>query len=114
MGSLTSGIYQAAYEIDVFTADIKLQDDVDLPPSPHHTNYNFSPDQSNPNEMVLPNSVHVYSANNMHCTAFANLVIHHPVWGETEGFVEIPEDEWMEIPLVPDWQSKVPQNRVYR
>ena len=56
----------------------------------------------------------MYSANNMHCTAFANLVIHHPVWGETEGFVEIPEDEWMEIPLVPDWQSKVPQNRVYR
>lgn len=114
MGSLTSRTYQAVYEVDIFTADVKLQDDVDLPPSPHHANYNFSPDPSNLNEKVLPNGVHVYSANDMHCTAFANLVLHHPVWGETEGFVEILEDKWMEIPLVPDWQSKVPWNRVYR
>lgn len=93
MGSLTSRIYQAAYKVDVFTADVELQDNVDLLLSPHHANYNFSPDPSNLNEKILLNDIYVYSANDMHCIAFANLVLHHPVWGETEGFVEILEDK---------------------
>ena len=104
MGLLSDGAYSAAYEVDVFTADMftnkhnisHYQKDVTLTMGTIST------------EHILPNSVHIYSANKEHADAFKSLVTQFPIWGESEGFVNIPEDYWMEIPLIPNWESQVP------
>lgn len=90
---LSSRVYSAAYEVDVFAVDITLQDDVDLPSAPHHPNYNLNLDTNSTKEFVFPNSVHVYTENKEYCNTFTNLVLNHPIWGETEGFVDILEIE---------------------
>ena len=110
MGSLSDGTYSAAYEVDIFTADMftdecnmsHYQKDVTLTMGTTST------------EHILPNSVHIYSANKEHANAFESLVAQFPIWGELEGFVNVPEDDWMEIPLIPNWESQVPWNHVYK
>ena len=104
MGSLSDGAYSAAYEVDVFAADTftdernmsHYQKDVTLTMGTTST------------ERILPNGVHIYSANKEHANAFESLVAQFPIWGELEGFVNVPEDDWMEIPLIPNWESQVP------
>lgn len=39
--------------------------------------------------------------------AYPVISIEHP------GVVDIPEDQWMTIPLVPGWESKLPKSKIY-
>lgn len=56
------------------------------------------------NETLLPYGVTAYGH---HPQAFADIVQRYPQLWEDKGFVKVPEDEWMRIPLRTDWQSKI-------
>lgn len=57
-------------------------------------------------ETRLPNGVMVYGDPQV-TRALSDLVAEFPqVWEDT-GFVNVPKDEWMKIPLKKDWQSRV-------
>lgn len=110
MGTLSDEAYSAAYEVDVFAADTFSDEPVK---DHHHKDVTLTIDP-NHTERILPNGVHVYAANDVHANALETIVQRFPIWGETEGFVNVPEDQWMEIPLIPGWESMVPCNKVYK
>lgn len=110
MGTLLDGAYSTAYEVDVFVADTFLDE---LTKDHHHKDVTLTIDPSS-TECILPNDVHVYTADSTHTDTLEAMVQHFPIWDETEGFVNVPEDQWIEIPLVPGWESMVPHNRVYK
>ena len=110
MGMLSDGTYSAAYEVDVFTADTFTDE---LNTSHHHNDVTLTMDCTS-TEQILLNGVYIYSANDEYTDSFESLIAQFPIWGESEGFVNIPEEDWMEIPLIPNWESQVPQNCVYK
>lgn len=56
------------------------------------------------NETMLPYGVMAYGH---HLQAFADTVQRYPKLWEDKGFVKVPEDESMRIPLRTDWQSQL-------
>jgi hypothetical protein len=65
------------------------------------------------NETILPNGVTVYGDSHA-VETFASVVNEFPeVWKDTGKFADVPESEWMTIPLRSDWEScirpKVPK-----
>ena len=57
-------------------------------------------------ETILDNGVRVYG--NKHAvTLLAELVAKYPSIWESEGFVRIPLEHWIKVPLKPDWEAKV-------
>ncbi len=57
-------------------------------------------------EMQLPNGVMVYG-NPRECQALSDLVDEFPTLWVDQGFVKVPKEEWMKIPLQENWQSKI-------
>ena len=64
-------------------------------------------------ETRLPNGVMVYG--DKHATSsLANLVSEFPSVWKDEGFVKVPQDDWMKITLRDDWQTKLqPKVKIY-
>lgn len=63
-------------------------------------------------ETTLPNGVTIYGSPAV-AADFAEVISKYQVWGERTGFVDIPEDQWMTIPLIDGWESKLPRTKVY-
>ena len=60
-----------------------------------------------PLETVLPNGVTVYGDHDT-CTKLSALVAEFAeIWTDRGGFVDLPEEDWMRIPLRADWESKI-------
>lgn len=57
-------------------------------------------------ETTLDNGVRVYGDKN-EVTLLAQLVAKYPSIWESEGFVQILPERWMEVPLKPGWEAKV-------
>ena len=56
-------------------------------------------------ELVLPNGVTIHRSDA--ADSFAKIVEEFPaIWHDT-GFADLPEENWMRIPLKSDWESKV-------
>ncbi len=59
-------------------------------------------------ETLLPNGVTVHGKRKDPATiALAEVVNAYPTLWEDSGFVDIPQDRWMRIPLKPGWEEKV-------
>ena len=66
-------------------------------------------------ETILPNGVTVYGQG-LALTKLSNVVTNNPkVWEDHGNIAKVPEEEWMDIPLLDDWQEqyKPGQARVY-
>ena len=57
-------------------------------------------------ETILENGVRVYEDKHA-VTLLAQLVAEYPSIWESEGFVQIPPERWMKVPLKPGWEAKV-------
>ena len=57
-------------------------------------------------ETTLENEVRVYGDKHA-VTLLAQLVAEYPSIWESEGFVQIPPERWMKVPLKPGWEEKV-------
>jgi hypothetical protein len=59
---------------------------------------------------LLPNRVTVYSSTNSPDVIELTRVVNEfpKVWNDMGTFVDIPEDQWMKIPLRDDWESWMP------
>ena len=57
-------------------------------------------------ETTLDNGVRVYGDEHA-VTLLAKLVAEYPFIWESEGFVRIPPEHWMKVPLKPGWEAKV-------
>ena len=69
--------------------------------------------ESNPHraQRKMPNGVTIYGND----TKFADLVNKHPeVWKNPGGFTNIPENEWMRVPLLDDWQTRIKSMKLGR
>ena len=68
-------------------------------------------------ETVLSNGVTIFgSTNSLDVQELSKTVNEFPkLWKDTGTFADIPEDEWMKIPLRGDWESRIPTKgaRVY-
>ena len=65
-------------------------------------------------EMKLPNGVTIYG-NDPVAVKLAEVVNRYPeVWENPGGFANVPENEWMRVPLIDDWQSKIKAMRLGR
>ena len=61
-------------------------------------------------DSVLPNGVTIYGNN----PAIESVVKNFPSLWQEGGFADVPENEWMRIPLKSDWEERVPKTaRVY-
>ena len=61
-------------------------------------------------DTVLPNGVTTYG----NIPELAQVVDEFPTIWQEEGFAEVPQNEWMRIPLRSDWENKAPKTaRVY-
>ena len=58
-------------------------------------------------ETVLPNGVTIYGTQGSEAIQELTKVINDfpEVWKDTGTFVDIPQEEWMKIPLRSDWES---------
>ena len=65
-------------------------------------------------ETTLDNGVRVYRDEHA-VTLLSQLVAEYPSIWESEGFVRIPPERWMKVPLKPGWEAKVSaiKSRVY-
>jgi dUTPase len=62
----------------------------------------------------LPNGVTLYAGlDPLQMQRLTDVLMTYDVWGEHPGVVNIPEDRWMTIPLVPGWESKLPKSKIY-
>ena len=68
-------------------------------------------------ETVLPIGVTMYGAQGNEAVEKLTQVVNEfpEVWKDTGTFVDIPQEEWMKIPLRSDWESRIPMKgaRVY-
>ncbi len=65
---------------------------------------------TSPEDVVLPNGVTTYG----NVPELAQVVDEFPTVWKEEGFADLPEQEWMRIPLRSDWEDKAPKTaRVY-
>ena len=65
------------------------------------------PTPANPSMVTtLNNGVRVYGDKHA-VTLLAQLVAEYPSIWESEGFVQIPPERWMKVPLKPGWEAKV-------
>ena len=61
-------------------------------------------------DSVMPNGVTVYQGNEK----IQNVVNQFPSLWEEGGFAEVPQEDWMRIPLKADWEAQAPKTaRVY-
>ena len=58
-------------------------------------------------ETVLPNGVTVYGANEAKAKLSALVTEFAEIWVDRGGFVDLPQEDWMRIPLRADWESKI-------
>ena len=65
-------------------------------------------------ENVLPNGVTIFGERSC-AKALSDVVNAYDVWASegNTGLVKIPQDRWMEIPLVDGWEKLMPKPRVY-
>lgn len=98
MGILSDSAYSAVYEVDVFMADT-FTDELNV--SHYHKDVTLTMDYTS-TEQILLNSIYIYSTNKEHTDAFESLITWFPIWGKSEGFVNVPEEDWIEIPLIPN------------
>jgi hypothetical protein len=62
----------------------------------------------------LPNGVTLYAGlDPLQMQRLTDVLMTYDVWGEHPGVVNIPEDRWMTIPLVPGWESKLLKSKIY-
>ena len=59
-----------------------------------------------PREEKLPSGVTVYG-NDAAREALSGLVEEFPTLWTDDGFVQVPEEEWMKLPLKSDWESRI-------
>ena len=65
-------------------------------------------DLETPAETLLPNGVTMHGpAQGPATVRLAEVVTAYPKLWEDSGFVDIPQDQWMRIPLKPGWEDKV-------
>ena len=103
-------IVDIAYENCFFANAHSVRDAATSPPYSQHlpnpdTSSFFLPSDSSL-ETILSNGVKVYGD----ATAvkqIAELVAEYPTIWESQGFVQIPPERWMTVPLKPGWESKV-------
>lgn len=57
-------------------------------------------------ETVLDNGVNVYG-DAVAVRQIADLILVYPTTWESQGFIQIPHQKWMTVPLKPGWESKV-------
>lgn len=57
-------------------------------------------------EMKLHNGVRVYG-DKYAVILLAQLVAKYPSIGKSEGFVQIPHEYWIKVPLKPEWEAKI-------
>ncbi|KAL1981340.1 hypothetical protein VTN96DRAFT_2781 [Rasamsonia emersonii] len=109
IGTLEDATFTTAYQVSPDAANLARlaaepapfeRPNISVPSAPLHL------------ETKLPNGITVYG-DHITVAALKQVVEAYAIWGENEGFVNIPEDQWMEIPLVEGWESKVPKSRVY-
>jgi hypothetical protein len=67
------------------------------------------------NTTVLPNGITIYGRDPDVIARFRAVIERFNVWGtpETIGQINIPEDQWMEIPLKKGWEDRLPKPRIY-
>ena len=67
----------------------------------------WAPTPTDPSiETTLGNGVRVYGDEHA-VTLLSQLVAEYPSIWESEGFVQIPPERWMKVPLKPGWEAKV-------
>jgi transposase InsO family protein len=75
-----------------------------------------APTPSGP-ELVLPNGVTIYGTPESDTVRKLSAVVDAfpDLWKDSGTFVDLPQDEWMKIPLRTDWESRLPAKgaRVY-
>lgn len=75
---------------------------------------------SNTTEMtrVLSNGVTIYNEPDTLATTLEKVIMQYDVWanedGSNVGVANIPESEWMEIPMRDGWERRLPKPKVYR
>ena len=60
-----------------------------------------------PLETVMPNGVTIYGTGEAFDSLAAVASEFADIWTDRGGFVELPEEDWMRIPLKADWESKI-------
>jgi hypothetical protein len=65
-----------------------------------------------PMESVLPIGITIYGKPDV-SSRFTDIINAYDIWSHL-GVVNLPQDEWMRIPLVNGWETKMPKNQVYR
>ena len=73
---------------------------------PHFADTTTPISDSTPREVCLENGIRVYGSV-ADVKALRALTEQFPTLWEEGGFVDLPEDEWMQLPLRSDWESKV-------
>lgn len=63
-------------------------------------------------ETTLSNRVTIYGSPEV-VSKLTTVVTLYPVWGERTGFVDVPEERWMTIPLIDGWETKLPKSKIY-
>ena len=67
-------------------------------------------------EHLLQNGITVYGSTTTAITALTEVAAHYPkLWEDNGNIANVPEEEWMEIPLLDNWQElyKPGQAKVY-
>lgn len=65
-------------------------------------------------ERVLPNGITIHDSGTEAVEAFTKIVDEYASIWTDQGFAELPEENWMRIPLKSDWEDKTPGKiRVY-
>ena len=56
---------------------------------------------------ILSNSISVYGQLSV-VTQIADVAMEYPeIWEDKGKFIDLPQDDWMRIPLKPNWEEKV-------
>ena len=86
------------------------QNSTHAPPDFHPTHPEAVTVEASPQDVVLPNGVTVYQG----IPQLVEVVKEFPTVWQEGGFADVPENEWMRIPLRSDWEDKAPKTaRVY-
>ena len=67
-------------------------------------------------EQLLQNGITVYGSTTAAVTALTEVTARYPrLWEDNGNVADVPEEEWMEIPLLENWQElyKPGQAKVY-
>ncbi len=59
------------------------------------------------NETVLPNGITICNSSLRNVDTFSQIVKDYPTLWQDTGFANLPEENWMRIPLKSDWEARV-------